>query len=151
LATSSSQPALLVLVEPEDRREHLERAVGVGDEARVDADGERGHRHRQLLTVAIEDRASVRGQRQRARPLLGTGGAQRLAIGGLDATDLDHERGEDDEEDHEQPDQPATWPTDAEPRRSLPGRCSDTASGWPWAAALVLAPTGPAPPQARGT
>ena len=81
--------------------ERLDRGGAVVDEFRVDRDGGGGHRDRQLVAVAVEDGAALRGHVPRAGPLRRALLAVRLGFGGLQRGDTgdDHQqqRGDDDQ------------------------------------------------------
>ncbi len=81
--------------------ERLDRGGAVLDELRVDRDGGGGHGDRQLVAVAVEDRAALRGHVPRAGPLRGALLAVGVGLGGLqcrDAGDHDHQQDRDDDQ-----------------------------------------------------
>ena len=114
------QVGLLLVGEAEHGGQRADRAFGVGDELRVDADRGGRDRDRQLLAVAIEDRAAVGVELDLSRPLVGAGLAQRLAADRLQASDPEQHVAEHHQHHHQQADQPAPRLAEREPVDPLP-------------------------------
>ena len=103
------------------------------------------HRHRQLFTVAIEDRAAIGGHVPGAGPLSGALDAQRVALARLEDADLEQHQRQHEHERAEQHDQPLARLPGPEPelprvrvlrrddaaRRAAPARSEQRAGAGP--------------------